>query len=80
LVHPKKHTLEEVGILRELKNLCVKIPLLEAIKDVPIYNKKECFKGYGRRRRDTPKINVVGQLYHLMLGSNLIQSTWTLVV
>jgi len=39
LIHPNQHTLEETELLGELKNLCVKIPLLQAIKDVPIYNK-----------------------------------------
>ena len=29
----------EYNILNELKNICVKIPLLQAIKDIPIYNK-----------------------------------------
>lgn len=54
-----------------MKNLCVKIPLLQAIKDVPIYNniiKEECFKGPERRIRDTPTINVVGLLSNLMIG------------
>lgn len=63
LVHPNHHTPEEVELLGELKNLCVKIPLLQASKDVPIYNKlikEKCFKRIGRRRRDTPTINVVG--------------------
>ena len=51
--------------------MCVKIPLLKAIKDVPIYNriiKEKFFKKPGRRKRDTPTINVVGQLFDLMLG------------
>jgi len=54
-----------------LKNLCVKIHLLQAIKDVPIYNKlvkEKCFKHPGRRNRDAPTINVIGQLSDLMLG------------
>ena len=33
VVHP------EYDILNELKNICVKIPLLQAIKDIPIYSK-----------------------------------------
>jgi len=56
--------------LDELKNLCVKIPLLQAIKDVPIYNKliKEKFFKHPRRiKKDTPTINVIGQLSDLML-------------
>ena len=64
-------TPEETELLGELKQLCVKIPLLQAMKDVPIYNKmikEKCFKHPGRRRRDAPTINVIGQLSDLMLG------------
>jgi len=38
---------------------------------LPIYNKlikEKCFKHLGRRKRDTPTINVIGQLSDLMLG------------
>lgn len=30
--------------------------------------KEKCFKHLGRRKKDTPIINVIGQLFHLMLG------------
>eukprot|EP00253_Pinus_taeda_P033163 PITA_33163 len=66
-----QRTPEEIELLGELKNLCVKIPLLQAIKDVSIYNKlikEKCFKHPGRRRRDAPTINVIRQLFDLMLG------------
>ena len=33
VVHP------EYNILNELKNICIKIPLLQVIKDIPIYSK-----------------------------------------
>jgi len=71
LIHPSQHTPEEVELLGELKKLCVKIPLLQDIKYVPIYNKifkEKCFKKPRKRKRDTPTINVVGQLSDLMLG------------
>lgn len=61
-------TPEETELLGELKLLCVKIPLLQAIKDVPIYNrliKEKCFRNLGRRKRYAPTI---GQLSDLMLG------------
>lgn len=64
-------TPKEAELLGELKQLCVKIPLLQAIKDVPIYKnmiKENFFKHLGRRRRDAPTINVIGQLSDLMLG------------
>lgn len=51
--------------------MCVKIPLLQDIEDVPIYNKLikgNFFKHLGRRKGDTPTINVIGQLYDFMLG------------
>lgn len=71
LIHPSQHTPEEIEILEELKNMCVKIPLYQSIKDVPIYNnliKEKCFKNLGRRKRDTPTINVIGQLSDFMPG------------
>ena len=63
LAQPLQPTPEETELLGELKNLCVKIPLLEAIKDVPIYNKlinEKCFKHPRRQKRDAPTINVIG--------------------
>eukprot|EP00253_Pinus_taeda_P007468 PITA_07468 len=62
---------KETKLLGELKQLCVKIPLLQAIKDVPVYNKlikEKCFRHPGRRKRDAPTINFIGQLSDLMLG------------
>ena len=62
---------EETELLGELKQLCVKIPLLQAIKDVPIYKKlikEKCFRHPGRRKRDASTINVIRQLSDLMLG------------
>jgi hypothetical protein len=35
----KPFTQPEFDFLGELKNVCVKIPLFQAIKDVPIYSK-----------------------------------------
>jgi len=49
----------------------VKIPLLQAIKDVSIYKKlikEKCFRHPGRKKRDASTINVIGQLSDLMLG------------
>ena len=39
LIHPSQHTPEETKLLGELEILCVKIPLLQAIKDVLIHNR-----------------------------------------
>jgi hypothetical protein len=49
----------------ELRNVCVNIPLLQAIKDMPIYDKiirDLCIKNPGRKRKEPPIIKVVGQL------------------
>ena len=51
VIHP------EYVILNELKNVCVKIPLLQAIKDIPIYSKviKELFiKKPGKKQKYPP--------------------------
>ena len=49
----------------ELRSVCVNIPLLQAIKDIPIYAKiirDICIKNPGRKRKEPPVIHVVGQL------------------
>eukprot|EP00253_Pinus_taeda_P008492 PITA_08492 len=65
----KEITLPEFDILDELKNAYVKIPLLKAIKEIPIYAKtiKElCIKKSGRKRKDPTTIQVIGKLASLM--------------
>ena len=72
LTQPLEPTPEETELLGELKNLCVKISLFQAIKDVPIYNKlikEKCFKHPRRPKRDAPTINVIGQLSDLNVGA-----------
>jgi hypothetical protein len=57
---PLGHNLET-----ELRNICVNIPLLQAIKDIPIYAnivRDICIKNPGRKRKEPPVIQVVGQL------------------
>jgi hypothetical protein len=56
-------------IENELRNVCVKIPLLQAIKDIPIYAKiirDLCIKKLGRKKKEPPLIHVVGQLSELI--------------
>ncbi|XP_057841299.2 uncharacterized protein LOC131050994 [Cryptomeria japonica] len=58
-------------IVDRLKNVFVKIPLFQAIKDVPISGKaikEACLKKPGRKKKDPHTIHVVGQLEDLMLG------------
>ena len=65
LVIKKLTTRSEFDILNELKNICVKIPLLKSIKDIPIYSKvvKElCIKKPGRKQKDPPTVYLVGGL------------------
>ncbi|XP_057842750.2 uncharacterized protein LOC131052160 [Cryptomeria japonica] len=69
---PTKQKEEPIfDIMDQLKNICVKIPLFQAIKDVPIYGKaiKEgCLKNLGRKEKDPPTVHVVGQLADLVFG------------
>ena len=55
----------EFDLIRELKNLYVKIPLLQAIQDIPIYIKAirdVCVKKLGRKPKDPPTVYVMGRL------------------
>ena len=65
----EKPILPENDLEVQLRNLCVKIPLLQAIKDIPILAKtiKElCLKKPGRKRKQPTKIQVVGKLAKLI--------------
>lgn len=58
-------------LLGELKNLCIKIPLLQAIQDIPIYSKaiKElCANNSMRKTKITPVVHVVETLSNVLLG------------
>ena len=59
------------NLLGELKNIYVKIPLLQALHDVPIFSKtvrELVLKKPGRKPKDPPTVNVVGRLSELMMG------------
>ena len=59
------------NLLGELKNIYVKIPLLQAMHDVPIYGKfvrDLCVKKSGRKPKDPLIVHVVGKLTELMMG------------
>jgi len=61
----------DLDLLGELKNLCVKIPLLQNIQDIPIYAKtiKElCTKMPTRKIKATTIIHVVVTLSDLLSG------------
>ena len=55
--------------------MTVQIPLLDALKEIPIYNKalkEACLKKSRRKKKDPPTIHVLGKLYDLMQSK-----TWT---
>ena len=57
---PLGHNLET-----EHRNICVNIPLLQAIKDIAIYAnivRDICIKNSGSKRKEPPVIQVVGHL------------------
>jgi hypothetical protein len=59
------------NLLGELQNLYVKIPLLQALCDVPIYARTMrdiCVKKTGRKTKDPLTVHVMGDLFALMLG------------
>jgi hypothetical protein len=69
-------SLPEFDVLDELRNVCVKIPLLQAIKDIPIYKKeiKElCLNKTNKIRKDPPTIHVIGNLAGLMSNNISIE-------
>jgi hypothetical protein len=79
LSYPERLSLVKVDpqtkfeFLREIKYLFVKIPLLHAMKDVPIYAKTVrdlCLKRPGRKPKDPPTIHIIGKLFDLMLGKD----------
>ena len=62
----------EFDLIGELKNLNVKIPLLQAIRDIPIYTKAikdVCVKKPGRKPKDPPNVYVMGRLSKLLQGN-----------
>ena len=55
----------EFDFIGELKNLYVKISLLQAIRDIPIYAKAIrdiCVKKLGMKTKDPPIVYVMGRL------------------
>jgi len=62
----------QLDVLDELKNVYIKIPLLQAIKDIPIYTKAikdMCLKKPARKRIDPQTIHVLGNLAGLMTNT-----------
>ena len=65
----------QFNLLGKLRNLYVKIPLLQALQDVPIYARTVrdlCTKKSGRKPRDPPTVHVIGKLFALITGKTLV--------
>ena len=65
----------QFNLLGELKNLYVKIPLLQALQDIPIYARTVrdlCTKKPERKPRDPPTVHVIGKLSALITGKTLL--------
>ena len=72
---PKVVGQPQFNLLGELKNLYVKNPLLQALKDIPIYARTVwdlCTKKPGRKPRDPPTIHVIGKLFALITCKTLL--------
>lgn len=57
-------------------NICIKIPLLQAIKKIQIFSKtiKElCIRKSGRKIKDVKKIQLVGKIVDIMMGKPIVQ-------
>eukprot|EP00253_Pinus_taeda_P032641 PITA_32641 len=66
----------DYDFLDELKNVCIKIPLLQAIREIPILEKtiKELsLKRPGRKPRDTGRIHLVGKIADIMMEKITMQ-------
>ena len=65
----------EFDLLRELRNVSVNIPLVQAIREIPIYSIYVidfCLKKPGRKRKDPPTVCVIGDLVELVMGNTLV--------
>ena len=70
LMLPKVVGQPQFNLLGELKNLYVKIPLLQALQDVPIYARAVqdlCRRKRERKPRGPPAVHVIGKLSTLIM-------------
>lgn len=68
--------LPNYDFLDELKNVCIKIPLLQPIKEIPVLAKtiKELsMKKPGRKTKEVKIIQLVGKIANIMMGKIAIQ-------
>ena len=65
----------QFNLLGELKNIYVKIPLLQALQVVPIYARTVwylCIRKPRRKPRDPPTVHVIGKLSTLIMEKTLL--------
>lgn len=67
----KEPTQIEFDLMNELQNVNIKIPLLQAIKDISVYNKTvwELCTHKKKKKEDPKTVQTIGQIADLMLGS-----------
>ena len=64
----------EFDLLGELQNVCMNIPLFQAIKDIPIYSKvvrELCLKKPSMKRKYSPTVHLIRDLAKLMMYNTL---------
>ena len=67
----KQIVLPDYNMMDELRNVCIRIPLLQAIKEIPIFAKtiKELStQRLGRKRKDIKIIQLVGKIADIMMA------------
>ena len=72
----KQILLSDYDMLDELKNVYIKIPLLQAIKEIPIFAKtirELSIKRPGRKRKEIKRIQLVGKIADIMTRKTTIQ-------
>ena len=65
----KLQILPKTNILEELRNISITMPLLQTIKEIPIYAKivtEICNKNTARKKKDPQTIQVIGHLASLI--------------
>lgn len=75
LTIPKPVVYPDFDLVGELKNICIKVPLLQTIQDIPIYAKtiKDiCVKKPVRKEKTSPTIHIVGTLSDFLLGGETL--------
>ncbi|XP_057861677.1 uncharacterized protein LOC131070151 [Cryptomeria japonica] len=72
LAQPKSVPEPTFYFLDQLKQVSIKFPLFQAIKDIPIYSKvlrEACLKKVGWKKKDPTIVHALGKLANTMLGN-----------